>query len=97
MPKVLLVFSRAEAGKMHTNKLLEEHDSHANDSALPTAMPKAIEPGLHLELELIRASFRLQFGMPLNADFMVESNLGSNFAPFLKDTRVVGGELAKLS
>jgi len=97
MPKVLLVVSRAGAGKIHTNKLLEEHDAHSNDSALPTPMPKAIEPGLYLELELIRAGFGLQFGVPLNADFMIESDLSADLAPFLEDTRVIGRELAKLA
>jgi hypothetical protein len=96
MPIIVSCFL-AGANGVHTNKLLKEHDAHSNDSALPTPMPEAVKPRLHLKLKLILAGFGLQFGMPLNADFMIESDLSTDLTPFLKDTRVIGRELTKLA
>ena len=60
-------------------------------------MSEAVEPRLNLELEFIRASFLLEFGMSLCIDFVVESNFGTDFAPFLEDTGIVGREFAELA
>jgi hypothetical protein len=82
---------------MHTDELLEKHDPDTHKGALPASTPKAVEPRLYLKLDTVHTRRSLKGGMPRDTDFVVEGNLSPDLTPFLKDTRVVGRKVSKLS
>jgi hypothetical protein len=97
IPEAVLVSLRLFSRSIHTDKLLEEHETDSSQGTLPASTSKAVKPRLNLKLDTVHARRSLKVRMPLNTNFVIESDLGAYFAPFLEDTGVVSGKISKLS
>jgi hypothetical protein len=77
--------------------LLEKHDANTDNGSSPAPMSEAVEPRLNLEFKFIHARVSLQVRMPFCTNFVVESNFGTDLAPLLENTSIVGRKFAEFS
>jgi hypothetical protein len=88
---------RPGSSSIPTDELLKEHQTHSNKSPPPTSTSEAIKPGLNLKLDTVHARRSLKAWVSLNTDFAIEGSLSADLAPFLENTRVVGGKSSKFT
>ena len=79
-----------------TDELLEEHNAHTNNGALPASAAEAVKPRRSFKLEVAGACAILKSGMSLAVDLPCECDFGTDLKPLHLDSRVRTGKIAKL-